>query len=37
MLYDDRWEKFYRKIIDIGFCNLHVLHGAFKSGFEATD
>ena len=37
MLDDDRCEKDYPKIIDIGSCSLHVLHGAFKSGVEATD
>ena len=37
MLPDDRCEKDYPKIIDIGSCNLHVLHGAFKPGVEATD
>ena len=37
MLHDDRCEKDYPKIIDIGSCSLHVLHGAFKSGAEATD
>ena len=37
MLHDDCCEKDYLKIIDIGSCSLHVLHGAFKSGVEATD
>ena len=37
MLHDDRCEKDHPKIIDIGFCSLHVLHGVFKSGVEATD
>ena len=37
MLGDDRCEKDYPKIIDIGSSCLHVLHGAFKSGVEATD
>ena len=26
----------YNKIIDIGSCTLHVVHGAFKSAFKAT-
>ena len=37
MLHDGRYEKDYPKIIDIGSCSLHVLHGAFKSGVEAID
>ena len=37
MLDDDHCEKDYPKIIDIGSCSLLVLHGAFKSGVEATD
>ena len=37
MLDDDHCEKDYPKIIDIGSCSLCVLHGAFKSGVEATD
>ena len=37
MLDDDHCEKDYPKIIDIGSCSLHVLHGAFKSGVEAAD
>ena len=37
MLHDDCCEKDYPKIIDIGSCSLHVLHGAFNSGVEATD
>ena len=37
MLQDDRCEKDYPKIIDIGSCSLHVLHSAFKSDVEATD
>ena len=37
MLNNDRCEKDYPKIIDIGPCSLHVLHGACKSGVEATD
>ena len=37
MFHDDHCEKDYPKIIDIGSCSLHVLHGAFKSGVEATD
>ena len=24
-------------MINFGSCNLHILHGAFKSGFESTD
>ena len=24
-------------MINIGSCNLHIVHGAFKSGFESTD
>ena len=37
MLDDDLCEKDYPKIIAIGSCSLHVLHGTFKSGVEATD
>ena len=37
MLHDDRCEKDYPKIIYIGSCSLHVLHGVFKSGVKATD
>ena len=37
MLHDNRCEKDCPKIIDIGSCSLHVLHGVFKSGVEATD
>ena len=37
MLHDDRCEKDYPKIFDIGSCSLHVLHGVFKSGVDATD
>ena len=24
------------QLINIGFCSLHIIHGAFKSGIEAT-
>ena len=37
VLHDDHCEKDYPKIIGIGSCSLHVLHGAFTSGVEATD
>ena len=35
MLHSDRCEKDYSKIIDVGYCSLHV--GAFMSGVETTD
>ena len=25
------------EMINFGSCNLHILHGAFKCGFESTD
>ena len=37
LLHEDRCEKDYPNIIDIGSCSLHVVHGAFKSGIEATN
>ena len=37
LLQEDRCEKDYPNIIDIGSCNLHVVHGAFKSGIEAKN
>ena len=37
LLQEDRCEKDYPNIIDIGSCSLHVVHGAFKSGIEATN
>ena len=37
MLHDDRCEKDYLKVIDIGSCSLLVLHGVFTPGVEATD
>ena len=37
LLHKDRCEKDYPNIIDIGSCSLHVVHGAFKSGIEATN
>ena len=37
LLREDRCEKNYPNIIDIGSCSLHVVHGAFKSGIEATN
>jgi len=36
LLHDDREEKEYPTIVNIGSCSLHVLHGAFKSGMEAA-
>ena len=36
LLHEDREEKEYPTIINIGSCSLHVLHGAFKSGMEAA-
>ena len=37
MLHDDRCEKDYLKVIDIGSCSLLVLHDVFTPGVEATD
>ena len=37
LLHEDRCEKDYPNIIDIGSCSLHVVHGAFKSDIEATN
>ena len=37
LLHEDRCEKDYPNIINIGSCGLHVVHGAFKSGIEATN
>ena len=37
LLQEDRCEKDYPNIIDIGSYSLHVVHGAFKSGIEATN
>ena len=37
LLHKDHCEKDYPNIIDIGSCSLHVVHGAFKSGIEATN
>ena len=37
LLHEDLCEKDYPNIIDIGSCSLHVVHGAFKSGIEATN
>ena len=34
LLQEDRCEKDYPNIIDIGSCSLHVVHGAFKSGMR---
>ena len=36
LLNDDREEKGYPQIINIGSCGLHVMHGAFKAGMEAA-
>ena len=36
LLKDDREEKGYPQIINIGSCGLHVMHGAFKAGMEAA-
>lgn len=36
LLHDDREEKEYPRIVNIGSCSLHVLHGAFKCGMEAV-
>ena len=33
----DGLKRYYPNIIDIGSCSLHVVHGAFKSGIEATN
>ena len=37
LLDDDRKENDYPTILNIGSCGLHVIHGAFKTGVEATD
>ena len=37
LLHEGRYKKDYPNIIDIGSCSLHVVHGAFKSGIEATN
>ena len=37
LLPEDHCEKVYPNIIDIGSCSLHVVHGFFKSGIEATN
>ena len=37
LLHKDRCEKDYPNIIDIGSGSLRVVHGAFKSGIEATN
>ena len=37
LLHEDRCEKDYPNITDIGSCSLHVVHGAFKSGIEAKN
>ena len=36
LLNDDREEKGYSQIINIGSCGLHVMHGAFKAVMEAA-
>ena len=36
-LEDHREREELPKMINIGSCNLHIVHGAFKSGFESTD
>ena len=36
LLNDDRVEKGYSQIINIGSCGLHVMHGAFKAVMEAA-
>lgn len=36
LLQNDRDEKEQPKIIDIGSCNLHIIHGAFKVGAETS-
>ena len=36
MLHNDHCEKDYPKIIGIVSFSLHVFHGAFRSGVEAT-
>ena len=35
LLQNDRAEKKQHKLIDIGFCSLQIIHGAFKSGGES--
>ena len=35
-LEDHREREELPKMINIGSCNLHIVHGAFKSGFEST-
>ena len=37
LLHSDRCENDYPTIINIGSCGLHVIHGAFKTGINATD
>jgi hypothetical protein len=37
LLHDNRTEQQYPDIVNIGSCGLHVVHGAFKTGMEATD
>jgi len=37
LLHDDRCENDLPSIVNIGSCGLHVIHGAFKTGVEATD
>ena len=37
LLNDDREEKGYPQIINVGSCGLHVMHGAFKAGMERLE
>ena len=32
-----REEQELPKLVDIGSCGLHIIHGAFKTGAESTD
>ena len=34
---DELAEKTDSKVIDIGSCGIHVVHGALKSGFQASN
>ena len=37
LLDDERKQNDYPTILNIGSCGLHVIHGVFKTGVEATD
>ena len=37
LLDDERKENDYPTVLNIGSCGLYVIHGAFKTGVEATD